>query len=362
MGFSSPGGGSGALVYSIPKTPKGIPQPASGGIWTPVWGDGFNPNYPLTNRWGVNYHNNNGNNGIPLEAGGSSCAGFNNDEIEILTAERPRLLADGLHLSALYDQTGYGANAAATGTISFRSGCLSSQALLPAGGTTGWPIRGFYFVPVAGVSCCFEIAVRLPSSFGADFGSWFTDGSGHGEFDLAEWNNYLNPGPGLTLGTTWTNHDLVVASGASGYSFPQQADGQWHTWDFVIDGVNFVNNTYCDQVAVGSNSGYAWLTAANQPGAATFSNPSMGTYSNGLPTAATKPYYMRLLLSYALRNVSTLNSQYASRTQSPDDVVVGHVAFYQNANSAGVGLMYNSGGVAIQGLDPQGIAPGTVLL
>lgn len=110
--------------------------------------------------------------------------GFNANEVAAFANSQVTVTADGLKLAAVPSTT--------AGTVQpgarYLSGCaVTAPVNVPAGGAPGWPIRGFTWVPTAGVTTIFEFDLAIPPyTPGFDMGLWLSGYQGKGEEDIAE--------------------------------------------------------------------------------------------------------------------------------------------------------------------------------
>lgn len=303
----------------VPAKPSGVEIPAGG--WATILANAFHPAVPLGKPGGMfSPLPNNDHPGAPY------APGFNPNEVQVFKAGQAQVKpTGGLRLTAQYQEGVGGVNGAGS-PINYVSGCVTTQPLLPLGGTVGFDQTGFLWMPTPGVITVIESRMRLPTSRGSDCGRWWSSPKGATEIDDPEATEYCNPS-GTCMGMGWIDHLTNANYGASAYNVVAQSDGLPHLYTTCYDGIERLVSLYLD----------ADVIPDPQP-LITYEWPA------GFPTGW-DPALMYLIFSYALRDVygqgpTFLGSDYWD---------VDHVAIYQNADGAGVGV---SGG---------GVAPGTAI-
>lgn len=119
--------------------------------------------------------------------------GFNSNEVAEFFNSQVALGPGGLVLTAV-------PRAGLAAPYRYASGCaVSAPVNVAAGGAPGWPIKGFTWVPTAGVNTVFEFDLTIPAyTPGMDLGLWLSGYQGKGEEDIAEIMDEVVGNPGMS--------------------------------------------------------------------------------------------------------------------------------------------------------------------
>jgi len=291
-----------ARTLSVSATPTGPPTPVGG--WSLVYGDAFG--HPIgvgrgrDNTWFPNNC-----------AVMTSCAGFNDDELEVMNPSAVGETAKGLRLTCTHTAT-----AQAPGAKHYVCGTLRGR---------NERIRGYSFFnwsPGKGQTLVFQAIARFPPNTGEADPGWWTNGPpwDHTEVDFFE-------GGGATGSHTrsWRTDLLYTAWFASPglvaikHGFETDPSLAFHTYTFELS----ANDTYS-----------VWIDGRLQRWA-----------TNVGPARPVRSEKATLILSYALRECEC-TSGFKSGMREFD---VKSVAVYEDTAHKGVGI------------ENGGLAPGTVV-
>jgi hypothetical protein len=308
-------GGNSGVVAMPPPPPSGVviaaeplgpPTPISG--WTTVMADGFSDQHPLSELWGPNANDNDGN-GITMLYTSPDAT-----EVQVYAASQVNIDANGLRLTSEY------ARNVASG-YDYKSGIVISQQYdATDSGQEGWRgITGFRWLPIDGVITVFEVLMAAPivSGGGENPGFSLVSPSLDDKINMPEmWNYGTQP---WGLGVTWI-YDIAAdaKNQATIYGLPAQSDASFHKWTMQFDGIAKNVRVWVDGVP---------YTELDIDWPASFSNT---------------PMY--LVLSHALRNAFGNSPTW---TDGSTVFRFRSVAVYQDTANAGAGIV---GGL---------IAPGT---
>ncbi len=289
---------------SVSASPTGPPTPPSG--WSLVYGDAFGE--PLGSGSGHD------NTFFPNNCGlGTNCAGFNDDELEVMNPSAVLQTAEGLKLTCTYV-----GRAQSPGAKHFVCGTVRGQA------EGSFPSYSFFkWSPGKGQTFVFQAIAKFPPNTGEADPGWWSNGPPFDDtevdfFEGGGWSYQHSSGWRTDpLFTAWFARPLLSASSPGFASDPSLA---FHTYTFELS----AGDTYS-----------LWIDGVPQPWA-----QGVGPAQPDLAAKTT------LILSYALRTCGTCSSGFASGSREFD---VRSVAVYEDGAHRGVGI------------ENAGLAPGTVI-
>jgi hypothetical protein len=272
------------VTVTVPAGPSGPTSPSGG--WDVVFADGFG--LPL-----INGANNRGRTDVDpawvFLGNGSDVNGFNNNELQKFNSSQISVASDGLRLTAAYSPN---RGTSGGGVCNYVSGAISS--------TTDALSDGFQFMPGGGDTWAFELVTKWAPQFdggitsgGNDEGWWASGGPPLGgwkdEIDFIE--HWRWRGPPSISAAVW----VYDTSGPHTISIPMDMKqilgsdpaGGFHRYTFNL----LANNTYrfyVDGELVGTKG----------------------------PPPSLQRVWMKLILSYALRNPTAPNPRIIPNFQS----------------------------------------------
>ncbi len=291
-----------ARTLSVSAVPTGPPTPVGG--WSVAYADAFGK--PIGAGRG---HDNTWfpNNCAVM----TSCAGFNEDEREVMNPSAVGETAQGLKLTCTHT-----AAAQAPGAKHFLCGTLRGQ---------NKPVRGYRFFkwsPGKGQTLVFEAVAKFPPNSGEADPGWWTNGPPWKDTEV----DFFEGGGASASHTAGWRTDVMYTAwfarpglGADKHGFEADPSLAFHTYTFELN----PNNTYS-----------VWIDGTPQPWA-----------TNVGPARADLSERATLILSYALRECGC-KSGFTGGTREFD---VKSVAVYEDAAHRGVGV------------EEGGLAPGTVV-
>lgn len=289
---------------TVSASPSGPPTPPGG--WSLVYGDAFGE--PLGS--GAGHDNTLFPNNCGLQA---NCAGFNDDELEVMNPSAVLQTAEGLKLTCAY-----ALQAQSPGAKHYVCGTVRGQA---EGSFPGWSF--FKWSPGKGQTFVFQAVAKFPPNTGEADPGWWSNGPPFDDtevdfFEGGGWSYQHTSGWRTDpLFTAWFAPPLLSASSPGFASDPSRA---FHTYSFELS----ANDTYS-----------LWIDGVPQPWAR-----GVGPARPDLAAKTT------LILSYALRTCGTCRSGFGSGSREFD---VRSVAVYEDGAHRGVGI------------ENAGLAPGTVV-
>jgi hypothetical protein len=293
-----------AQASLVSAAPDGPPTPASG--WAVAYADAFDtPFGTATGDDDTLYPNN--------CAAARNCAGFNADELEVMSPSAVLSSAEGLKLTCTYMHA-----AQAPGAKHYVCGTVRGHEASNAPG-----YRSFVWTPGNGQTLVFQAIAKFPPN--------------SGEADPAFWSN----------GPPWTGTELDFFEGG-GWSYEHttgwRTDELFTAWfappELTAYKAGFASepsaafHTYTLQLSA-DNTYSVWIDGVLQPWA-----DGVGP---AVPNRAAKD---TLIVSYALRTCATCRNGFVEGSREFD---VRSIAVYEDRAHAGVGIEH------------AGLAPGTVL-
>jgi hypothetical protein len=289
-------------AHAVDPAPTGPPTPPGG--WSIVYADAFGA--PMgsgageDNTWFANNCSSHGN-----------CAGFNDDELEVMNPSAVAHTAEGLKLTCTYT-----AAAQSPGARHYVCGTLR-------GLSEGLPGYSFFkWSPGKGQTLVFQAVAKLPVNTGEADPAWWSNGPPWSDTEADFFEAYGATSKHTSgwrtdsLYTAWFASPLVRGTKVGFATDPSQA---FHTYTFELK----PNNTYS-----------VWIDGELQPWAT--------DVGPGKPDLAAKD---SLVLSYALRSCSC-RTGFTSGTREFD---VRSVSVYEDRPHDGVGI------------ENRGVAPGTTV-